>query len=178
MKDFTKICRPYSNIFIKIQYKDGRLSITGVDGPMSNGDARGSCGQIANLLEQENILNKSNSLAEGWDFPKVLYLRSIWKRWHLNDMVPGTPNQMEYIRYKQMLANDDDTLHKDAPHAYASKMGFKSYYDMELSWLEEANLVEDDGYRFGSAWLTEEVPENVLNFLQQLPSTDRQPAWV
>jgi hypothetical protein len=34
------------------------------------------------------------------------------------------------------------------------------------------------GYRYGSAWLTEEVPADVLDFLRSLPTADRQPAWV
>jgi len=32
--------------------------------------------------------------------------------------------------------------------------------------------------RLGSAWLTEQVPDQVLEFLRSLPDTDRTPAWV
>lgn len=34
------------------------------------------------------------------------------------------------------------------------------------------------GYKYGSSWLTEEVPEDVLQWLKDLPDTKRQPAWV
>lgn len=34
------------------------------------------------------------------------------------------------------------------------------------------------GYRYGSAWLKEEVPAEVLAFLESLPETDKTPAWV
>lgn len=34
------------------------------------------------------------------------------------------------------------------------------------------------GYKYGSAWLYEEVPQDVLDFLMSLPDTDTQPAWV
>jgi hypothetical protein len=34
------------------------------------------------------------------------------------------------------------------------------------------------GYRYGSAWCKEEVPESVLEFLKSLPDTDTVPAWV
>ncbi len=34
------------------------------------------------------------------------------------------------------------------------------------------------GYRYGSAWLKEAVPEDVLTWLNGLPDTDKAPAWV
>lgn len=34
------------------------------------------------------------------------------------------------------------------------------------------------GYKYGTAWLTEEVPPDVIDWLQCLPETDRKPAWV
>jgi hypothetical protein len=34
------------------------------------------------------------------------------------------------------------------------------------------------GYKYGSRWLTEEVPADVLAFLSSLPDTDLVPAWV
>ncbi len=34
------------------------------------------------------------------------------------------------------------------------------------------------GYKYGSAWKTEPVPEDVLQFLYSLPDTTRTPAWV
>lgn len=68
-----------ANVFCKIKFKDKRLSITGVVGPTSNGDAHGSCGQI---YDSVNL----NSYAEGWDSAKVSKFLAIWREWHLNDM--------------------------------------------------------------------------------------------
>lgn len=34
------------------------------------------------------------------------------------------------------------------------------------------------GYKYGTAWLKEEVPADVIAFLESLPETDKQPAWV
>jgi hypothetical protein len=34
------------------------------------------------------------------------------------------------------------------------------------------------GYKYGSAWLKEELPQEVIDFLASLPDTDRTPAWV
>ena len=34
------------------------------------------------------------------------------------------------------------------------------------------------GYRYGSAWLREEVPQDVIGWLESLPDAKHQPAWV
>lgn len=51
--------------------------------------------------------------------------------------------------------------------------------------LAAAGLNPDPGYmhngapyRYGSAWLCVGAPQDVLDFLQSLPDTDRTPAWI
>lgn len=34
------------------------------------------------------------------------------------------------------------------------------------------------GYRYGSAWLKEPLPQHVVDFMASLPETDKTPAWV
>ena len=181
-QEIRKVCRVGTvpigrsncSVYLKIEYTDGKLSITGVEGPLPSGNARGSCGQIDMHLRAEDFA----TFAPGWNTATINKLLAIWGRWHLNDLTPGTPRQMEAIRAKQQEANRADPLHKEAPHAYASRQGFSSYYDMERKWLVEAGLLVDHGYTFGTKWLTEAVPDDVLEFLASLPDADREPAWV
>lgn len=42
----TKLWKRNANVFCKIQFVDGKLSITGVEGPLKSGNCLGSCGQI------------------------------------------------------------------------------------------------------------------------------------
>ena len=75
-KNFYKVVNPgrvligkkRPNIFCKIQIEDGELSISGVEGPLSNGDARGSCGQINPLKLDLSTLNP------GWTVEKLANL--------------------------------------------------------------------------------------------------------
>jgi hypothetical protein len=89
MKNSQKLVRPGrsrdGSHFIKIKYVGGTLSITGVVGPMANGDARGSCGQTKYV---ELI-----SYADGWDEKLYRELCAVWDHWHLNDMRPGCEHQ-------------------------------------------------------------------------------------
>lgn len=77
--------RPVS-VFVTVEFTaDGRLSITGVEGPTSSGDAAGSCGQIDSTL-REHLDAGRFVPAEGWTLDRVRGLLDIWDAWHLNDM--------------------------------------------------------------------------------------------
>lgn len=134
-----------ASVYAEIVFEDGRLSITGVEGPLPSGNCLGGCGQID--MHSPKIVK----WAKGWS--QELYDRflEVWDKWHLNDMKAGCIHQRElgWI-YKE---------HSDP-----------------VTFQGEACPV--CGYRIGSAWLKEEVPAEVISFLESLPETDKTPAWV
>lgn len=77
-------------LFLTIRFDGKRLSISGVEGPKRNGDAEGGCGQVIGSLDQ--IL----SYEPGFNAEVVARLRSIWSRWHLNDMRAGCEHQRDW----------------------------------------------------------------------------------
>jgi hypothetical protein len=160
IKGFYKVCRIGDATFIKIEYKEGKLSISGVEGPMSNGNCRGGCGQI--VMSGLSV----NNYAPGWDADKVSVLATLWDMWHLNDMQAGTPIQTEFLK-----------SHKAELKEY-HKAGFDSYYSMACDLLEKAGLLVDNGYKYGTKWLKVEVPQDVLEWFQALPDADVNPIWV
>lgn len=74
-------------------------------------------------------------------------LLEIWERHHLNDMRAGTPKQMKALRGKNL-----DYLNA-------------------VSYLEELDLAIDDGYSYGSAWLFEEIPNEIINEIKHIIKT-------
>ena len=44
----------------------------------------------------------------------------------------------------------------------------KMSYDLACQILSGADMLEDEGYRYGTAWLTEEVPGEVIAYLESL----------
>lgn len=72
----------------------------------------------------------------------------FWKAYHLNDMKAGTPKQEAAV--KEYL--------KD--HAYD--------YGEVCDYLESVGLLEDDGYRYGTAWLYAPIPESDLEEIKKL----------
>lgn len=155
------------SVFVEVHYRDGRLSLTGVEGPNRHGNAVGSCGQIdmhyAHRDPRDNdpreralVRPADFNFAPGWDAGRWLDLLDVWKRWHLNDMRSGCEHQ-------RALGWTYDT-HRDP--------------DPEAPGFPYAGLpCPDCGHRIGSAWLREEVPASVLDFLDALPESDRPYPW-
>ena len=166
MADFNRIVNPgiTSNgpMFCKIEYAKGRLSITGVEGPKPNGNCRGWSGQI--IMHEWAF----KTLSRGWTTDIVNRFRDAWDKWHLNVMQAGSPAQTAWIE-----ANPLDYKYP------------KSHYDVYSDALTAAGLNPDPGfvhngkpYKYGSAWLAVNVPDDVIEFLQSLPETTVKPAWV
>lgn len=172
MDDFKKVIRfgtvptyPGSgrrvSVFCKIEWKAGKLSISGVEGPYPSGNCAGSCGQIDMHMDAAYLA--SVNYAPDWCRGKLVRFLQVWRGHHLNDMRAGSPRQMEWLRVNP--GNDN--------------------YTKALEALTEAGLNPDAEYLhngkpyvYGTAWLRSDVPEGALEFLRDLPDTDKQPAWV
>lgn len=167
MDNFTKIIRPgttttwnrrFISVFCTIKYQDGRLSITGVEGPLPSGNALGGCGQIE--MGMDAVYMGDFRFAPGWTAELFAEFLAVWRRWHLNDTRAGTPEQMACL----------DT------HIYQRSYG--DYYLWAKNVLAYAKLdpvILPDGteYYYGTRWLFEPVPEDVLEFLVNLPDADK-----
>ena len=87
---------------------------------------------------------------KGFSAKDCLKLRDVWERWHLNYLRAGTPKQEKAVREWRKTAENKS---------------YKAACDM----LSEIGLLVDDGHRYGTAWLKEEVPMDVLEWLFSLP---------
>ena len=121
------------------------IDITLKDGRLSMRGQWHGCGQIADDLTNEALIP-----AEGFEYSDVLKIQSIWNRWHLNDMRAGTPKQEDFIR--------------------EWKLSNKYSYDKACEALAEADLLYDNGYKYGSSWLKEELPTDIIKYLFSLPA--------
>lgn len=112
MENFKKVVhvgtvpcgRARARVFCKVEFKDGKLSISGVEGPLASGNCHGACGQIdmnyahndsthAEVVGRGLIRPKDMKFAKGWDEDKWLKFLDVWARWHLNEMRPGCEHQ-------------------------------------------------------------------------------------
>lgn len=139
----------YGYLFVTIKFIQGRLSITGVEGPRSNGNAKGSSGQCTSALKE------LVGYCDGWNQELADQLHDVWNRWHLNDMRAGSPEQEKYLRDNPIIAKYPE-----------------SHYEVACQQLALIGLHPDsDGYKYGSSWNTEIVPDDVLQWLVSLPES-------
>ena len=165
---------PYS-VFCRIQFDGKKLSITGVEGPLRNGNAVGSCGQI-NMYEW-NI----DAYAPGWSARLETEFRLIWAEWHLNDLQAGCEHQRAEGWSTRPIDPTKPT------NTYGKHFAGQRYASWNmLAWVSRAEHPEGllgvpcstCGYKYGTAWLTKDVPTHVIEFLSNLPASDETPAWV
>jgi hypothetical protein len=84
---------------------------------------------------------------------RVQRLCDLWDRWHLNDMRAGTPAQEAAIRTWRAALPDPRRDYD---------------YGAACDYLKSLNLYDDQGYKYGHAWLFEPVPAEVLAELRAI----------
>jgi hypothetical protein len=230
-----------ADIFCKIEYRAKNdpdkfeLSISGVIGPKSNGDALGGCGQIC--ISSMDEINKIKP-APLWNKTKIKKFMQIWDDWHLNDMNAATPDmkkagwvdlaskeifkysfhrtdeaQKEYEQLERALIdagidqvicplNDRqirllkskrwldvfDYIQPENPEFMEMQKDYRTNQPKierkTLGWVDTKEHPDGllgrelNGFKYGSTWYYEPVPEDVLQWLKDLPDTDKTPAWV
>lgn len=223
------------NAFAEIEYKQGRLSICGVVGPMRNGNCKGSAGQCVDEIR------KGKPVGE-WTSEMLQKFCDIWDEYHLNDMRPYCKHQKKlgwdklaekkvtiyHFRLRHETMEKQSAIKTDAwkklkqgrtvtlsvdervllnlPYEIKSDTEYldkykDQYYEPKkplypgdqgstevkmLGWLYPKDHPEGIltkpcpvcGYKYGTSWIKEEVPQEVIDWLFSLPDTKIQPAWV
>ena len=161
------------NAYAEITYENGRLSIHGVIGPKPNGNCWGSCGQC-----QDEI--RMGIPAVGWTPEMLIKFCNIWDAWHLNDMRP-------YCEHQKALGWDELAREKvEICHHSSSAWEPNTFEMIALGWLypdeHPAGLLTKPcpvcGYKYGTEWKTEPVPQDVIDWLAALPDSKKTPAWI
>jgi hypothetical protein len=169
MKSFVKVVNPgrietggrLREMFVKIRFEEcGELTLRGVVGPRRGGSCSGSCGQCEERLEEISVFHR------GWSKAEVKKLRQIWDDWHLNHMRPGCAHQAEWDTSKMLKM----------PDGKKRAAGWVRHGEHPEGLLGKPCPV--CGYKYGSAWHKESVPDEVLDWLRGLPDTKIAPALV
>lgn len=130
---------------------------------MPSGDCHGGAGQID--MHWDDAYLDDLTLNTGWTMDMVRELRDIWQRWHLNDMRAGSPIQEAAVRG-----------HK-ASGCECPRLDWYPHIKAVLA-AEGVDPDPETEYSYGSAWLTEDIPTEVLDRLRGFPLANKAPEWV
>lgn len=138
------------SVFITIKWHDGKLSISGVEGPRGNGDAWGSCGQIV-------MGDWSGYKAHGDS--DLDMIKRLWDRWHLNDMQAGDAVQMAWLRENGHGKDYTETCKKLEAVGLLTHDGYKygsKWLRVEVPWCVVAyfHALPEDGEKMPVKWRT------------------------
>lgn len=161
----------YGDVFVTITWEDGNLSLSGVEGPKGNGDATGSSGQIVDRLKELVTWDHQ------YDKAMTERLAQLWERWHLNDMHAGCEHQRD-ATWNERPIDSSKPLHAYGRHFEGQR---SDSWNM-LAWITPDEHPEGllgapcpvCGYKYGTKWLREEVPQDVIDWLFSLPEGDKR----
>lgn len=89
-----------------------------------------------------------NNILKGHKTWDIIY--RIWKKYHLNDSHAGTQKQEKILKQKN------------------KKLLYADNYKQACKYLEEQNLLYDGGYKYGSSWLYQPIPEYTLKRIKDI----------
>lgn len=148
--DYNRSGRRNCSAYITWRLENGRFSM---------------CAEIWNPRETDTYVVGQCVEEVAAYFPynaKARRMVEVWKRWHLNDMRTGSPSQEAWLREHPVTFKYPDSHYEKASEALAA-----------------VGLNPDPGYthngkpyKYGSAWLTEELPPEIVAEIQSWSSVD------
>lgn len=147
-------------VSVKVEHRDGyaRLSITG--------HTSYSAGQCTDMLRADDI-----EPAPGLTLADLRKLADLWDHWHLNDMQAGCSHQRAIADKLGKSAHDvfitANTSREVDASGIARVTGYYGHGPDGKQVSRARTVCPICSYSYGSAWLREDVPADVLAFLER-----------
>lgn len=90
--------------------------------------------------------------------PTVKEMYQVWKEYHLNDMQAGSPRQEGFKLAMKLMGQPVD---------YDNLTDALAKCNLLVDWSYVNPNTGELGYKYGSAWLTKEIPEQVIEMIQE-----------
>ena len=91
---------------------------------------------------------------------RILY--DLWKRWHLNGLHAGTPEQEEAVAEWRAAGNRYDYT------AACDMLKERGLYEVTFTGKTVGRIYVNEPYRYGHAWVVEDLPESVVEEVMAL----------
>lgn len=155
------------------------LSMTG-EVPNRFGTDLSQCGQMQDTIKYV-IKKEQFEFDKKWTIERVNRLLELWDRWHLNDARPWCPHQFEEGWHKRPI-NPNLLIDTYGHHLGKTKT---PTWNM-LVWVNRKEhpdgLLGEPcskcGYKYGTSWLYEEIPQNVIDELLSFPEEQEVPGII
>lgn len=110
-------------------------------------------------------LDTINEYRDQLNEPEVFdELYQLWKKYHLNGMHAGTPEQEKAVEEWKAAGNRYDYT------AVCEMLKERGLYEVNYTGLSVGRRYENEPYKYGHAWLVQELPGDVLLTVEHLLS--------
>lgn len=153
--------RKQQAVTLDIEVTEKRLSVSGATWP---GPDPSVCNDITSGGQIVDTLDRITTFAPGWSAELVRSVKAVWDRWHLNDVKAGCQHQRAYGWDKRPIDPAKPT------NAYGRHFDGQRQDSWNLlGWVRPDEHPDgllgvpcfECGYRYGTAWMTEELPATV-----------------
>lgn len=114
------------------------------------------CGSIWNPSKTDIYCGGQclDEIAEYIKDPLFIEIYDLWKKYHLNGLNAGTPEQEEAIQKMGSRSYNYDTVCE-----YLKNIGL---YEVNYTGLSVGRKYDNELYRYGTAWLVREIPKDII----------------
>ena len=144
------------------RYVNGKMEYTGEKTPEYV--ELSICGDIWNPVHTFTRYSGQclDKMAEFIKDPKFIKIYEIWKKWHLNGMKAGTPEQEAKVAEWLEAGNNYDF---DDVVRMLMDCGL---YEVEYTGKSCGRMYDHEPYRYGSGWIVADLPEDVIEFIKEV----------
>lgn len=128
------------------------------------------CGSVWNARHSDIVcggqcLDTINRYKQQLNNPELFtVLYDLWKHYHLNGMHAGTPEQEQAIKEWEKAGNRFDYT------AACEMLKSRGLYEVNYTGLSVGRRYNNEPYKYGHAWLIQELPIDVLEKVKSLLS--------
>ena len=122
------------------------------------------CGNIWNSTHTKVVSAGQNldEMAKFINDPKFKKIHAIWKKWHLNGMNAGTPEQE-----KKVHEWIDAGIKYDYSE-FCEMLNECGLYEVEYTGKSVGRYYDHEPYKYGHGWIINELPDDVIKFVKEV----------
>jgi hypothetical protein len=122
------------------------------------------CGTVYNRLKTDCYMGGQclDEIARYIKTPLFKEIYTLWKKYHLNSMNAGTPEQTAAIEEWKKQGNKYDYT---KVCEYLKSIGL---YEVNYTGLSVGKVYNNEPYKYGHGWLVREIPENDLKRIVEI----------
>lgn len=130
------------------------------------------CGNIWNSKKTDIVYGGQclDTIAEYVHDPFFEEIHGLWKKYHLNGMHAGTPEQEEAVKEWREKTGNNGFAYDEI----CEMLKEKGLYEVNFTGVTTGKVYNNEPYKYGHSWVVEQIPEDVLKRINEIIDENRK----